>query len=79
MKRLDEIRAALYRSDTSENVDCEDIRYLIARVEKFETALKFYADRENWDDNKFCPTIWNDGNPDVGKAAREALAEEDEP
>ncbi|MBC7737353.1 MAG: hypothetical protein H7245_09090 [Candidatus Saccharibacteria bacterium] len=36
-------------------------------------ALKFYADKDNWDDDPFCPTVWNDGQLDMGKIAREAL------
>lgn len=38
-------------------------------------ALEFYADIENWDDDKFNPTVWDDGNIDMGKKAMIALAE----
>jgi hypothetical protein len=44
---------------------------------KLEIAIKvleFYADMENWDDDKFSPTVWHDGNVDIGAMAREALA-----
>lgn len=46
------------------------------KIKKLRTALEFYANRENWDDDKFCPTVWNDGNIDIGKVARQALKNE---
>lgn len=36
-------------------------------------ALEFYADRDNWDDDAYCPTIWDDGNIDLGRKAIKAL------
>lgn len=37
------------------------------------SALEFYEDRENWDDDAFNPTCWVDGNIDLGQTARAAL------
>lgn len=44
------------------------------QLEIYEKALAFYADQENWDDDQFNPTIWLDGNIDMGACARDALA-----
>lgn len=37
-------------------------------------TLEFYADKDNWDDDKFTPTIWDNGNIDLGNRARALLA-----
>lgn len=41
-------------------------------LERAMAALEFYADRDNWDED-FTPTVWDDGNVDLGNRARAAL------
>lgn len=48
-------------------------RWLIESLEKAIDALEFYADKENWDDDKFNPTIWDNGKIDLGDCARTCL------
>ena len=36
-------------------------------------ALDFYADKENWDTENMSPTVWDDGNIDLGRRAFKAL------
>ena len=49
------------------------IQELERENEKFRIGLGFYADEENWDDDKFSPTVWENGSIDMGNIAREAL------
>lgn len=53
-------------------VRSEDLETLIKENARLREALEFYANKENWDDD-FTPTIWDDGNVDLGSRARKAL------
>lgn len=44
------------------------------RSEKLVAALEFYADRDNWDDD-ITPTVWDNGNVDMGRKAKLAIKE----
>lgn len=37
-----------------------------------DEAIGFYADKDNWDDDQFTPTVWDDGKVDMGDKSREA-------
>lgn len=77
MSRLDEIKERDRRlyGFTANGFDdrlIEDVDYLIARVEKLEEALKFYA---IFHDRSFKQIAYMN---DAGKRAREVLGEESE-
>lgn len=42
-------------------------------IDRLREALEFYANKDNWDDDQFTPTVWDDGAVDLGKRARKAL------
>lgn len=44
------------------------------KVKVLREAVEFYEDKDNWDDDQFSPTIWDNGKIDMGDRAREALA-----
>jgi hypothetical protein len=46
---------------------------LKATNERLRKALEFYADLDNWDTENMSPTIWDNGNIDLGKTAKAAL------
>lgn len=48
---------------------------LLPLLEKAVEMAEFYADKENWDDEEFIPTIWDNGKIDLGDKAREFLSE----
>jgi hypothetical protein len=58
-------------------IEIEELKTKLAQVneinDKYREALEFYEDIENWDDDRFSPTIWDDGNIDMGRRARNAL------
>lgn len=43
-----------------------------SKIAELVRALEFYADKDNWDDD-FTPTVWDDGQVDLGDRARAAL------
>jgi hypothetical protein len=43
--------------------------------QRLREALEFYANLENWDTNYTTPTIWDDGDVDLGRRARQALGQ----
>lgn len=47
------------------------------KLKKYRDALKLYANKHNWDDDPF-PTLWDNGDLDVGKRARKALGIKDD-
>lgn len=51
------------------------IKYLIARVEKLEEALKFYADETNYEINVYADECHGQICEDIGERARKALEE----
>ncbi len=59
----------------------ETMKRLIRVIREQRAALEFYADKKHWDHwdiENMSPTIWDDGNIDLGNRARRALAETDE-
>lgn len=48
---------------------------LLQLLEKAVKMANFYADKENWDDEEFIPTIWDNDKIDLGDKAREFLSE----
>lgn len=72
-QRLKEIEEVTPPKQSCECPDCETIRFLLALCKKRGEALEFYADKTNWDDDYMIPTIWDDGNIDLGKRACKAL------
>lgn len=49
---------------------------LLDYVDRLEDALKFYADKDNWDEENALgqtPSCWDDGHVDLGNRARQAL------
>lgn len=50
-----------------------DILWLLNRLQTALISLEFYANRDNWDDDLYCPTIWDDGGIDLGRQAQKAL------
>lgn len=81
--RLEEIESG-YNSVTNGVGDSPfmcDMGFLISELRAawerealMEEALEFYADRENWDDDQFTPSIWDDGDVDMGRRSISALA-----
>lgn len=73
MSRLDEIKKLLKGYDNLRFWKLEDVEWLIARVEKLEEALKFYADKDYYRcyGDEGCSYIGNE----AGERAREALEE----
>lgn len=43
------------------------------QVGELVEALRFYANKENWDMDDFTPTVWDNGSIDLGETARKAL------
>lgn len=79
MTKIEEIEKKRYSTGSRKDMEdiCKDINYFIARVKKLEKALKFYADKSNWDDVEIRKN--SDGSlyySCAGKRAREALEEE---
>jgi len=59
----------------NEEWECKKIeRRLEREIAKLRAALEWYAEIENWDTQHYTPTIWVDGNVDLGSTARKALA-----
>lgn len=51
----------------------ETVRELRAQLAEAGGVVEFYADKENWDDDSFTPTCWDDGQIDLGERARAYL------
>ena len=52
-----------------------EVLKLIESYERSLEVVSFYGDKENWDMEDMSPTIWDDGQIDCGKRAREFLKE----
>lgn len=69
-KLIAEIRK---HQDHFEHCQSSKIVTLSLEVQKLRAALEFYADKENWDAENVSPTVWEDGDIDLGARARAAL------
>jgi len=63
----------LWKEKLLTNELCSCCEKLKAENERMRKALEFYADKENWDTENVSPTIWDNGDIDLGKRARQAL------
>lgn len=58
---------------------CDDnMEAMVDSLEEMKEALEFYQDQDRWDTENISPTIWNDGNIDLGDTAKACLAKIEE-
>lgn len=67
ISEVDDFRRYIRKVDFDREMLTEDLRKCLG-------ALEFYSDKDNWDDDQFIPTVWDNGNIDMGRRARECLA-----